>query len=36
LHAVLTIGQLLDYWDETGKVAPEKIAATRAFLQTAR
>ncbi len=36
LYAVLTIGQLLDYWEETGKVAPEKIAATRAFLQNAR
>jgi uridine monophosphate synthetase len=35
LHAVLTIGQLLDYWEETGKVASEKIAATRAFLQNA-
>jgi uridine monophosphate synthetase len=33
LHAVLTIGQLLDYWEETGKVASEKIAATRTFLQ---
>ena len=36
LHAVLTIGQLLDHWEETGKVPPEKIAATRAFLQNNR
>jgi len=32
LHAVLTITQLLDYWEKTGKVDEEKIAATRAFL----
>jgi uridine monophosphate synthetase len=34
LHAVLTIGELLDYWERTGKVGAEKIAATRAFLKT--
>jgi len=33
LHAVLTITDLLDYWEKTGKVANNKIAATRAFLQ---
>ncbi|MBI3166740.1 MAG: orotate phosphoribosyltransferase [Anaerolineales bacterium] len=33
LHAVLTIAQLLDYWEENGKVAKEKIAETRAFLK---
>jgi uridine monophosphate synthetase len=33
LHAVLTIGQLLDYWEETGKVENEKIAQTRKFLK---
>lgn len=33
LHAVLTISALLDYWEQTGKVAPEKIAATREFLR---
>lgn len=32
LHAVLTIGDMLDYWEQTGKVPAEKIAATRAFL----
>ncbi|MEW5831124.1 MAG: orotate phosphoribosyltransferase [Chloroflexota bacterium] len=32
LHAVLTIGQLLDYWEENGKVEKGKIAATRKFL----
>ena len=29
LHAVLTITELLDYWEKTGKVEAEKIAATR-------
>jgi len=33
LHAVLTIGEMLDYWESTGKVPAEKIAATRAFLK---
>jgi len=33
LHAVLTITQLLDYWEKTGKVGKDKIAATRTFLQ---
>jgi uridine monophosphate synthetase len=33
LHAVLTISELLDYWEKTGKVPAEKIAATRAFLK---
>ena len=32
LHAVLTIGQLLEYWESTGKVEKEKIDATREFL----
>lgn len=32
LHAVLTITQLLDYWEQTGRVESEKIAQTRAFL----
>jgi orotate phosphoribosyltransferase len=32
LHTVLTITQLLEYWEETGKVEKEKIAATRKFL----
>jgi len=36
LHAVLTIGQLLDYWEETGKVETDKIGATRNFLQIAK
>jgi uridine monophosphate synthetase len=36
LHAVLTIGELLDYWEKTGKVEQEKIAAVRAFLQANR
>jgi uridine monophosphate synthetase len=34
LHAVLTITQLLDYWEKTGKVGKEKIIATRAFLKS--
>jgi uridine monophosphate synthetase len=33
MHAVLTIGQLLDYWEENGKVEREKITATREFLK---
>jgi len=33
LHAVLTISQLLDYWEETGKVEKDKIAKTRMFLK---
>lgn len=32
LHAVLTIGEMLDYWEQNGKVPADKIAATRAFL----
>jgi len=32
MHAVLTITQLLDHWDETGKVAKDKIEETRKFL----
>ena len=33
LHAILTISELLDYWEKTGKVDEEKIAATREFLK---
>jgi uridine monophosphate synthetase len=33
IHAVLTITQLLDYWEETGKVERDKIEETRLFLQ---
>ena len=32
MHAVLTISQLLDYWEKNGKVEKDKIKATRAFL----
>jgi orotate phosphoribosyltransferase len=32
MHAVLTIGQLLEYWEETGKVEKDKIEETRKFL----
>src|SRR6186713_806722 len=32
MHAVLTIGQLLNYWEETGKVGTDKIEETRKFL----
>ncbi len=32
MHAVLTITQLLDHWEKTGKVAKEKITETRKFL----
>lgn len=32
LHAVLTITQLLDYWEQAGKVGIAQIVATRRFL----
>lgn len=32
MRAVLTITQLLDHWEEAGKVEKDKIAATRKFL----
>jgi len=32
LHAVLTITELLDYWEKTGMVDVAKISATRSFL----
>ena len=36
LHAVLTITQLLDYWEKTGKVEEDKIREAREFLQQGR
>ena len=33
LHTVLTITELLDYWDKTGKVEKGKITETREFLK---
>ena len=33
MYAVLTIGQLLDSWEEHGKVEKDKIEKTRLFLQ---
>jgi len=33
MHAVLTIGQLLEYWEKLGKVEEDKIEATRMFLK---
>ncbi len=33
MHAVLTITQLLDYWEKTGKVEKDKIEETRKFLR---
>jgi uridine monophosphate synthetase len=33
MHAVLTISQLLEYWETTGKVAKDKIEDTRKFLK---
>jgi uridine monophosphate synthetase len=32
MHAVLTIRQLLDYWEETGRIEMDKIEQTRSFL----
>jgi uridine monophosphate synthetase len=34
MHAVLTITQLLDYWEKTGQVEKDKIQATREFLSS--
>ena len=34
MHAVLTISQLLDYWDQSGQVEKDKIEATKEFLKT--
>lgn len=36
MHAVLTIGQLLDHWSANGKVATDKIHETRTFLAESR
>ena len=36
LHAVLTITQLLDYWEKTGKVEQTKIEETRTFLESSK
>ena len=33
MHAVLTIKQMLDHWESTGKVEKDKIEATRRFLK---
>jgi uridine monophosphate synthetase len=33
LHAVLTINEMLDYWEKAGKVEADKIAATRTFMK---
>jgi len=36
MHAVLTIGQLLEYWEENGKVEKDKIEETRKFLSESK
>jgi len=36
MHAVLTIGQLLEYWEENGKVEKDRIEVTRKFLAESR
>ncbi len=33
MHAVLTINEMLDYWESTGKVEKDKIEATRNFFK---
>lgn len=33
MHAVLTISQLLGYWEDNGRVAKDQIEATREFLK---
>jgi hypothetical protein len=34
MHAVLTISEMLDHWEENGKVEKSHIEATRAFLSS--
>jgi uridine monophosphate synthetase len=34
MHAVLTISEMLDHWEETGVVEKDKIEATREFLSS--
>ena len=36
MHAVLTIGQLLEYWEGNGKVEKSKIEETRKFLKESK
>jgi orotate phosphoribosyltransferase len=36
MHAVLTITQMLDHWQENGKVEKKKIEETRHFLNNSR
>jgi uridine monophosphate synthetase len=36
MHAVLTINEMLDYWESTGKVEKDKIEATRIFLEQSK
>ena len=36
MHAVLTIGQLLEYWEENGKVEKDKIEETKKFLKESK
>jgi len=36
MHAVLTIREMLDHWEEAGKVAKEKVEATRQFLNESK
>ena len=33
LHAVLTLTALLDYWESTGRIPAEQVAAVREFLK---
>jgi uridine monophosphate synthetase len=36
MHAVLTMTQLLDYWEKTGKVGKDKIETAREFLEISK
>jgi len=36
MHAVLTISQLLGYWEKSGKMEKNKIEETRKFLKAAK
>ncbi|MEJ5197816.1 MAG: orotidine-5'-phosphate decarboxylase [Anaerolineae bacterium] len=35
LHAVLTLSEMLDHWEQTGRVPADQIAATREFMKEA-
>jgi len=36
MHSLLTIGQLLEYWEENGKVEKDKIESTRKHVKESK